>query len=136
MSAHVNVQKHFTRTSLNWITSYSWVKDKQELDADFTYHDVFQNNKKSKQDLITQEINYQSSQGERVDWTVGSFGFYKDLTNNYLATFGSERHLLLPLDLDQVFYYNNTSTWGIAGIRTNYIEKPFTRNVYYSRNQV
>lgn len=75
----------------------------------------FKMKKKSKQDLITQEINYRSSQGEKIDWTVGTFGFYKDLKNDYLATFGTERHLLLPLDLDQVLYYNNTSTWGIAG---------------------
>ena len=115
LSANVNVQKHFSRTTLNWITSYAWSKDKQELDADFTYHDVFQNGKESNQDLITQEINYQSTQGEKMDWTIGSFGFYKDLTNDYLATFGTERHLLLPLDLDQAAYYNNTSTWGIAG---------------------
>ena len=44
--------------------------------------------RESKQDLITQEINYQSSQGERIDWTIGTFGFYKDLANDYLATFG------------------------------------------------
>ena len=115
LSTYVNVQKYFSQTQLNWITSYSRAKDKQVLDADFTYHDVFQNGKKSKQDLITQEINYRSSRGKKIDWTVGTFGFYKDLKNDYLATFGTERHLLLPLDLDQVLYYNNTSTWGIAG---------------------
>jgi len=115
LSTNVNVQKHFSRTALNWITSYSRTEDKQELDADFTYHDVFQNGKRSNQDLITQEINYQSRHGEKMDWTIGCFGFYKDLTNDYLATFGTERQLLLPLDLDEASYYNNTSTWGIAG---------------------
>ncbi len=65
--------------------------------------------------MVTQEINYQSTESEKLDWTVGTFGFYKDLTNDYLATFGTERHLLLPLDLDKTLYYNNTSTWGIAG---------------------
>ena len=114
-SAHVNARKTFDRTTLSWITSYSWTKDKQELDADFTFHDVFRNGKKSKQNLVTQEINYQSTESEKLDWTVGTFGFYKNLTNDYLATFGTERHLLLPLDLDKTLYYNNTSTWGIAG---------------------
>ena len=114
-SAYLNARKLFDRTALSWITSYSWTKDEQELDADFTYHDVFQNQKESKQNLVTQEINYQSTASEKLDWTIGTFGFYKDLTNDYLATFGTERKLLLPLDLDKTLYYNNTNTWDIAG---------------------
>lgn len=115
ISTYLNAQKRFESTTLNWVTSYSWSQDKQDLDADFTYHDVFQNGKDSDQDLITQEINYQSTRSDEWDWTLGTFGFYKDLTNNYLATFGTERHLLLPMDLDKALYYNNTTTWGIAG---------------------
>lgn len=114
-SAYLNARKNFHRTSLHWITSYSRSKDKQELDADFTYHDVFQNLKESRQNLVTQEVNYQSERMNRLDWTVGFFGFYKDLENDYLALFGKDRRLLLPLDLDQSSYYNNTLTWGVAG---------------------
>ena len=115
VSAHVNARKLFKSTALGWITSYSWTKDEQELDADFTYHDVFRNQKESKQNLITQEINYQSTESDHLDWTIGTFGFYKDLANDYLATFGTERHLLLPMDLDETIYYNTTTTWGVAG---------------------
>ena len=85
------------------------------LDADFTYLDVFDNGKKSRQNLLTQEFNIQSNENRHVDWTAGAFGFYKDLTNRYLATFGEDKAYLLPMALDNAKYHNNTVTWGIAG---------------------
>lgn len=114
-SAYANAKKSWEKLAFNTITSYSWTKDKQILDADFTYLDVFDNNKKSRQNLITEEINIQSVQGKRLDWTAGIFGFYKDLTNRYLATFGKDKAYLLPMLLDKAKYYNNTLTWGVAG---------------------
>ena len=114
-SGHLNVKKEGEHYSFQSITSYSWSEDEQMLDADFTYLDVFDNNKKSKQNLVTQEWNLQSMNGEKIDWTVGVFGFYKDLINNYLATFGTEKSYLLPLLLDEAKYHNNTTTWGVAG---------------------
>lgn len=114
-NAYTNLKKSRKNLSFNAVTSYSWTKDKQMLDADFTYLDVFDNNKKSRQHLITQEINFQSVKGGHIDWTVGAFGFYKDLTNDYLATFGKDKAYLLPMLLDKAKYYNNTVTWGIAG---------------------
>ncbi len=115
ISSYLNLKKMGKHTAFNWITSYSWTKDKQILDADFTYLDVFDNIKKSNQNLVTQEINLQSIATAHWDWTVGAFGFYKDLTNKYLATFGKDKAYLLPLPLDQAKYFNNTTTKGIAG---------------------
>lgn len=115
LSTYFNLKKEFRHTALNWVTSYSWAQDKQQLDADFTYWDVFSNNKKSEQNLVTQEINFQSVHAEHWDWTIGTFGFYKDLDNDYLALFGKDKAKLLPLDLDKAIYFNNTLTYGIAG---------------------
>lgn len=115
LSSHFNLTKNFQKTGFRSVTSYSWSKDKQLLDADFTYLDVFDNTKKSRQDLITEEISLQSIAAKHFDWTVGTFGFYKDLTNRYIATFGSDRSYLLPMPLDQARYFNNTTIWGIAG---------------------
>lgn len=115
LSSFINISKKGNAVAFNWITSYSWSKDKQMLDADFTYLDVFNNSKKSRQNLITQEINIQSVKSEYLDWTAGAFGFYKDLTNNYLATFGRDKAYLLPLALEQARYHNHTLTWGVAG---------------------
>jgi len=121
LSAHVNIRKQLAEiATLKSTSSYSWTKDKQELDADFTYHDVFQNLKKSRQHQFTQELNLQSVAGTgdaplQVEWTVGAFAFHKDLRNDYLARFGTERQLLMPLNLDEAGYHNNTVTWGVAG---------------------
>ena len=46
------------------------------LDADFTYLDVFDNGKKSRQNLLTQEFNIQSNENRHVDWTAVAFGYY------------------------------------------------------------
>ena len=115
LSTYFNLKKSFNRTTLTSTTSYSWTSDDQKLDADFTYWDVFSNTKKSRQDLVTQEVNIQSSHAEHFDWTAGAFGFYKNLDNNYLALFGKDKAKLLPLDLDKATYFNNTTTYGIAG---------------------
>lgn len=115
LNSFLNLQKRGRKTAFQWVTSYSWTKDQQLLDADFTYLDVFDNRKRSKQHLVTQEINLQSVSAHRWDWTIGAFGFYKDLENRYLATFGEAKGYLLPLPLDKATYFNTTSTYGIAG---------------------
>lgn len=115
LSAYLNLRKQSDRIAFNSVTSYSWTKDKQMLDADFTYLDVFDNRKESHQNLVTQEINLQSVRSEHFDWTAGVFGFYKDLENNYLATFGKDKKYLIPIKLDKAKYLNNTMTYGIAG---------------------
>lgn len=115
LSTYFNLKRTFGNTAFNWVTSYSWSKDEQQLDADFTYWDVFENRKESKQNLVTQEINFQSVRLEHLDWTAGVFGFYKNLDNDYLATFGKDKKKLLPLDLDKATYFNNTMTYGVAG---------------------
>ncbi len=114
-SSHLNFGKKGQVIAFNGVTSYSWSKDEQMLDADFTYLDVFDNNKKSRQNLVTQEINIQSAKSGHFAWTAGAFGFYKDLTNRYVATFGKDKAYLLPLSLNQAKYKNNTVTWGAAG---------------------
>lgn len=114
-SSYVRFGKQGRTVAFNGITSYSRSRDEQMLDADFTCLDVFDNNKKSRQNLFTQEINLQSARSGRFAWTAGIFGFYKDLTNNYLATFGKDKSYLLPLPLDRAKYGNNTVTWGAAG---------------------
>lgn len=115
LTSYLNLKKSGKQVAFNSVTSYSWSKDKQLLDADFTYLDVFDNVKKSHQNLVTQELNLQSVTSRHIDWTIGTFGFYKNLTNTYLATFGKDKAYLLPLPLEKAKYYNQTATWGIAG---------------------
>ena len=104
LSSYLNLKKKWQRLAFNTVTSYSRTQDRQMLDADFTYLDVFDNGKKSRQNLLTQEFNIQSNENRHVDWTAGAFGFYKDLTNRYLATFGEDKAYLLPMALDNAIY--------------------------------
>ncbi len=115
LSSYLTLQKQEEKWAFQSVSSYSWTKDKQILDADFTYFDVFDNTKRSRQNLFTQELNLRSAEGRLIDWTVGAFGFYKDLTNRYLANFGKDKAYLLPLAITKASYSNNTITWGLAG---------------------
>lgn len=115
LSSYFNMQKKFGKSAFNWMTSYSWSADEQQFDSDFTWHDVFDNYKESRQNQVTQEINWQSNTKGRLEWTVGAFGFYKGLVNEFKANFGPEKHLLMPLDLDKAGYFNDTRTTGAAG---------------------
>lgn len=114
-SAHVSLNKRWEQINFASVSSYAHSNDKQFLDADFTRLDVFDNQKKSHQHLYTQEFTLQSAKKQRIEWTIGTFGFYKDLTNRYIANFGTDRFYLLPMKLDHAKYFNNTTTWGIAG---------------------
>ncbi|MGL5683434.1 MAG: TonB-dependent receptor [Marinifilaceae bacterium] len=113
LTSYANVRVLFDHASVSSMTSYSFSKDDQDLDADFTYLDVFNNHKESKQDLFTQEFVAQCATG-KVEWTMGLFGFYKDLKNDYIARFGKDKAYLLPMPLDSARYFNKTLTYGAA----------------------
>lgn len=113
-SSYANVRKNGGKMNLSSVTSYSWTRDEQMLDADFTRLDVFDNNKRSQQNLLTEELNLQSAGVGNMDWTAGLFGFYKYSDNKYIATFGADRAYLLPILLDKAKYHNRTTTFGIA----------------------
>lgn len=114
LSSYLNFKHSFLKFDYSSVTSYSFTKDNQFLDADFTYWDVFSNNKRSKQHQITQELNLQSKNDNNIQWTSGIFAFYKNLKNNYIARFGVDREKLMPIDLDSTLYYNNVKTIGLA----------------------
>lgn len=136
LSSYARLEKNARQMAFRAITSYSWSKDKMLMDADFTELDVFDNSKYSRQHLITQELNLQSADTGRLDWTVGAFGFCKDLSSRYLATFGQDRSYLVPLPVDKARYINQNITWGIAGygqlsIRGLWPGMTFTAGVRY-----
>lgn len=45
LSSYLNLKKKWQRLAFNTVTSYSRTQDRQMLDADFTYLDVFDNGK-------------------------------------------------------------------------------------------
>lgn len=114
LTSYANLRVLFDQSSLSSMSSYSYSKDNQDLDADFTCYDVFNNHKESDQNLLTQEFIFQSTAQKKIEWTVGMFGFYKDLNNAYVARFGADKHYLLPMPLDSALYDNRTLTYGGA----------------------
>ncbi|MDL2252249.1 TonB-dependent receptor [Odoribacter sp. OttesenSCG-928-J03] len=128
ISSYLNVKKDLSKMTLNLITSYSYYDDMQKNDQDYSELDIYYNEKPSHQNLVTQEITLQSKDNCRyLDWMVGGFGFYKDLTNRVTTNYNEDKNMVkleipgMPFPIPilasyvQDLYYNNTTTKGIAG---------------------
>lgn len=111
---YANVSKTFKRVKVNNVIAYSYTTDDQLTDTDYTFYDVFSNRKHSYGNLVSNEFNIQSGVDQKLIWSTGTFLFYKSLLNNYTATFGKDKALLMNIDLDQAKYKNNVETIGAA----------------------
>lgn len=112
--SHVGIKKSYSRVKIENVLAYSYTTDDQLTDTDYTFYDVFANRKHSYGNLISNEFNIQSDNTSKILWSAGVFAFYKSLLNNYTATFGKDRNLLMNLDLNQAKYRNNVNTVGAA----------------------
>lgn len=116
ISSYLNIKKDFEMASVNWVTSYSYAKDHQKVDQDFSDIKLYFNEKPSSQNLVTQEINVQSRKTRHLDWIVGTFGFFKELTNDVTTNYLEFKQFIPPFrnNLRDVSH-NNTINKGIAG---------------------
>lgn len=116
ITSYLNLKKEFEMASVNWVTSYSYCKDHQKVDQDFSDIKLYFNEKPSSQNLVTQEINVQSRQTKHLDWIVGTFGFFKELTNDVTTNYLEFKQFIPPFknSLRDVSH-NNTVNKGIAG---------------------
>lgn len=127
VTSYVNIRKKFKQALLNTVTSYTYYDDMQKTDQDYSDLDIYYNEKPSHQHLVTQEINLQSQNTRRWDWIIGTFGFYKDLTNDLTTNYQSQKNIVqiqmpgMPRPIPvlasylQDIYHNNTRTYGLAG---------------------
>ncbi len=127
VTGYLNIRKELGNLSLNAITSYTYYDDYQKTDQDYSDLDIYYNEKPSSQNLLTQEINLRSDNTGRFEWVVGTFGFYKDLSNDVTTNYGSQKNMVqitmrpgmppvpvLAAYLQDI-YHNNTLTRGWAG---------------------
>lgn len=63
-------------------TSYLYVDDYQGVDQDFSADDLYYAIQRSKQNVISQEVNISGRTSNRYRWLVGAFGFYQKQDNN------------------------------------------------------
>lgn len=126
VTSYLNLKKNFNKATFNAVTSYTYYDDKQQTDQDYSDLDIYYNEKPSHQHLLTQEINLQSAHTKHLDWIVGTFGFYKNLTNDLTTNYEKDKYQVrihLPNGMAipvlatylQDLYHNNTITKGIAG---------------------
>ncbi len=111
---YANISKTFCRAKISNVSAYSYTTDDQLTDTDYTFYDVFSNRKHSYGNLFTNEFNIQSGTKQKLIWSAGAFLFYKLLLNNYTATFGRDKALLMNIDLDKAKYRNHVETMGAA----------------------
>lgn len=115
LRTHANITKSFSSVKISNVFAYAYTTDDQLTDTDYTMYDVFANRKHSYGNLFSNEFNIQSGADKRIMWSAGAFLFYKSLLNNYRATFGADRKLLMNIDMEYADYRNMVNTIGAAG---------------------
>ena len=68
--------------SLNSMTSYQYLSDKQGIDQDFTPQSVYYVTQKQRQSTISEELNIKSVTSRRYQWLFGVFAFNQQINNN------------------------------------------------------
>ena len=85
----LHIEKNFTNTTLESITSYRTSDNYEVQDIDFDAADVIAPSPISK-DLsgVTQEIRWYTEDNEKVNWLVGGFYYQEDMDFNESVYFG------------------------------------------------
>ena len=68
-------------------TSFQYLKDKMQMDQDFTPDSIFALIQKQSEKTVTQEFVFRSKSESRYQFVCGLFGFYKNLDTNSPMTF-------------------------------------------------
>jgi outer membrane receptor protein involved in Fe transport len=86
----LHIEKNFTNTTLESITSYRTSDNYEVQDIDFDAADVIAPSPISK-DLsgVTQEIRWYTEDNEKVNWLVGGFYYQEDMDFNESVYFGT-----------------------------------------------
>lgn len=110
--------------------SYSYNRDHQTMDTDFTHYDIFDNTRRVGQHLGTAEVLVRGTPLPNLAWLAGVFGFYRTSDLHYTAHFGEDKAILLgraAAILDSMNYFNVATGYGAALFtQVRWIE-PFTK---------
>ena len=77
LNGGLNIEWHTAAFTASFITGYQRLKDRMDMDQDFSPRDIFTLTQKQRSNTLSEEIVLKSNPGRRWQWTTGAFGFYQ-----------------------------------------------------------
>lgn len=77
ISSGLTFQRHGDKTLFTAATGYQFIKDRMQMDNDFTADSMLYLVQKQKINSLTQEFTLRSQSQSKYQWVIGAFGFYK-----------------------------------------------------------
>lgn len=98
--------------TLRSTTSYSYLKDKQQVDQDFTPAQICLATQKQRQNMLSQELIMTSNTPGDYQWSLGVFGFWQQADMDVFLDFGTDAAAVgMPYKTNQMNYDNPTYGW-------------------------
>ncbi|HEX3006440.1 MAG TPA: TonB-dependent receptor [Bacteroidales bacterium] len=99
---------------LTSVSAYQFLKDKQEIDQDFTPKDYYQVQQGVDQDQFTQEIVISTNESKWIDATGGVFAFIQKADRDIDLNYGADGKEVKLVPGNGYVKYNNEDNSGIA----------------------
>jgi len=80
-------QKHFTLSS---VTAFQYLKDRMDMDQDYSPADIFRLQQKQRSTAISEELVIKGNSLKWLDWTAGAYVAHQWLKTNAPVTFGAD----------------------------------------------
>ena len=77
LNGGLNIEYRAADFTASFITGYQHLKDRMDMDQDFTPRDIFTLVQKQRSNTLSEEVVLKSHPGRRWQWTTGAFGFYQ-----------------------------------------------------------
>lgn len=86
-NAGLNIEHQAQGFTFNSVTGYQLLKDKMDMDQDYTEMDIFTLQQRQLSHTLTQDFAFKSRPDRRWEWTTGLSGFYQWLDTKAPVTF-------------------------------------------------
>lgn len=104
LNTGLNLEHQASAFTFNSVTGFQFLKDKMDMDQDYTDLDLFALRQRQNSKTLTQEFIFKSRQGSRWEWTTGASGFYQWLKTQAPVTFyGDGIKTLIEDNVNAVF---------------------------------
>lgn len=90
LNSGLNIEHQSEHFILNSVTGFQYLKDRMDLDQDFTEQDIYTMLQKQNSKTLSQELVFKSKPGRRWEWTSGISGFYQWLNTEAPVTFRAD----------------------------------------------
>ncbi len=87
LNTGLNIEHRAAGFTFNSVSGFQLLKDRMDMDQDYTELDIFTLRQRQRSETLTQEFAFKSRPDSRWEWTTGLSGFYQWLDTKAPVTF-------------------------------------------------